>query len=320
MHAIKNMTQKNYGKISRVIPKDLVRKIRARTLETLAEIRADYFPGMDDETFYGEYRQSLPSKLSRAVAYRAITRELTDELVPYLRLAASAWWGAAEYTLFPVFYVRVSSPSNAGSHLLDSQPHYDRTFNAHAYTFWIPLEDVDRESGGICLFPDPELENIFIDHDEAKNRYDYEGYKKNHAAIDPLIQGRFEFYDLEPGDVVTFDSNVLHGATRPISRRRLSLDVRLIQIEEQDDNNSILRLLSLFQEYHDASNALNLYELGDGIGAKRILVKKGIQERLPNSMMDALNVFSSQSGFSSRKLLEASPWHAEYSWFNKQNS
>jgi hypothetical protein len=68
-----------------------------------------------------------------------------------------------EYLVHPIFYTRISRPGIFQSNqrrmaLLDTQPHFDRSFNVEAFSFWLAMDDADNTTGGLCFFSEsPKL-------------------------------------------------------------------------------------------------------------------------------------------------------------------
>ena len=305
-----------YGDIRNVVPSTIIADLQERTLRTIDELHETYFPQMTNREVMERYMHSKPSRFSRAVAYRVFTQETINALVPHLTDAALGFWGDKKFTFYPVFYVRYSLADAGGTHLLDSQPHYDRSFDCYAYSFWVPLVDSNVETGGICLFPDEDLVHEFV-QENGNNRFDFMGYMKNADTLDPMIRDKAVTFALSAGDVVTFDSDLLHGATRPTTKPRFSFDVRLLSLDDQKPNCCAPDLIKLFNQHVDCSNAMNLLTLGDPIGAQAIIDTLDINA-MPEAMQKTLHdVRASQDLPPSEDLFEGSPWRTEYTWFQK---
>jgi hypothetical protein len=304
-----------YSALKNVLPNALINELHDKAMQTTETLRLTYFPEMSMRETLEKYKHSTPSRFSRAVAYRMMDSETIRTLKPLIEVAASSFWGQKEYLFYPVYYVRLSPGRSSGSHLLDSQPHYDKSFGCHAYSFWIPLQVSNRETGGICLYPDTDVAAEYVRRNE-NNRNDFNSYRENSAELDPVLQDNATTYDLEPGDVVTFDSDMLHGATRPGTKDRISFDIRLLSLSEQPKEACSPDLITLFNEHIDVSNALNLMALGDKMGARDILAKMD-QDDLPQDIRDILQTFSSRTDLPSPdNLFEISPWQSEYAWYH----
>jgi hypothetical protein len=305
-----------YGEIKNVIPKDVIFQLRTRTLDIIEALRIAYFPDLDTDEVMARYMHSKPSRFSRAVAYRLFDKTTIDTLLPHLKNAARSFWGEKTFTFYPVFYVRYSPASLGGNHFLDSQPHYDRSFQCFAYSFWIPLEQSNESTGGICLFTDEDLVSAFV-QDSGKNSYDFLSYKDNSEKLDPLLRDKSITFTLDEGDVVTFDSDLLHGATRPISKARFSFDVRLICLDDQEPGSCAPDLINTFNAHVDVSNAMNLMSLGDPLGANAVVSNLDF-DTLPQVMKKTLSDLKATSDLPSpNDLFDASPWYTEYAWFKR---
>jgi hypothetical protein len=79
------------------------------------------------------------------------------------------------------------------------------------------------------------------------------------------------------GDILTFDSNLLHGATKPKTRRRMSFDFRLAPAASvAAAPPSVRRIFDAVNQNLSLSNARNLARLGDKPGAERIFRRLGL--------------------------------------------
>jgi len=303
-----------FSAIRNVIPQATINNLHDRTLAIVEDLRTTYFPDLSDQDVLENYMHSKPSRFSRAVALRLMDSQTIAVIQPDLTSAANGFWGEKDYVFYPVFYVRLSPCHTPGTHLLDSQPHYDKSFGCYAYSFWMPLQTSNEETGGICLYPDEDVAREYVRRNE-NNRNDFLSYRDNSADLDQPLRGNAKVFSLEPGDVVTFDSDMLHGATRPGTRNRISFDVRLLSLAEQPEDSCPSRLINLFNSHIDLSNALNLMSLGDPDGAAMALQKVD-EAALPDQMASVLTAFRARTNFPNPKdLFDASPWQSEYAWF-----
>jgi len=256
-----------------------VTALRDRALSTLTQIKNDYFPTLDDDEFHRRHlgHTSLTMKIA---AYRFFDDEIFATLRAAVETQAMAIYGATDLKLHPIFYLRMSFPGiwrteaerNA---FLDSVPHYDRSYGVHAFSFWLTLEDADEASGGLASFTLPDIETHFAT--DGRNRYNQTGYQEMAVAIDPLLRRGTRTWPARAGDILTFDSTLLHGATKPVTRRRISLDFRLAPSQAiAAAAPEHQRIFDAFGENVALSNARNLAMLGDTVGAERIFNALGI--------------------------------------------
>ncbi len=240
------------AKLEHVLPPTVVFDMRERAVRILDELRDEYFPGRDIAEVYG---QSVPTRLSRIAAYRFLDKLTRDDLMEFLVPAACEFWGPGEYQFYPAFYLRLTPAASAPFY--SSQPHYDRTFNASAYSFWIPLVEINEETGGLCLYED--WVGHYIEQELKQGRCNtYDDYLEHHETIDAMTQDSIVTEAMSPGDVFTFDSDVLHGAT---AGQRLSLDVRLF-LASDNEGNKVCDLVDALEANHDAMRRVNLERLG----------------------------------------------------------
>ena len=74
-----------------------------------------------------------------------------------------------------------------------------------------------------------EITKYFLTPWEKPNRHNYDGYLDNIEKLDDMLRQGVNVPYADIGDVLSFDWQVLHGATRPLKKRRLSFDFRLVQ-------------------------------------------------------------------------------------------
>lgn len=248
--------------------------LRSRAEAMVLNIKDDYFSSLTEDVFRREHLGNT-SLVMKIAAYRFANEATMSLLRARLKPIAEELYSETELMLHPIFYLRIGYPGNDYSDLyrdafLDSQPHYDRAFGVDAYSFWIALGDIDDESGGLAEFSSPETDAHFALND-GRNRYNYDLYLDNASKIDEILRSSCRAPCAKAGDVLTFDSSVLHGATKPKSKKRISFDFRLASRKAIEATSDEVR--AMFDAYNhsiDLCNAYNLKFVGDDLGAKRI--------------------------------------------------
>ena len=302
-----------------VVDSAIIDRLVKRADEVIRGIHADYFADKSYKEFLSGHfhKESVMAKVaSIRFASGGVLGELKDAVVPVAREV----YKDEEYTFHPIFYLRLSAPDFFQSErqdvaLLDSQPHYDRPFGLKAYTFWLALEEANYETGCLCSFTKKEIHEHFECPWEEKNRYNYDRYLEVAAEIDPMLSEGIYSPGAKPGDLLSFDWTVLHGATRPQTRRRLSFDFRLVPRSHLATSpTGSVRVIDAMEESVDICNVNNLILIGDFIGASRILNDLGnsSKTRELNNIADAFlhrvpdaSMLAPGANFS---------WRQEYEW------
>jgi Phytanoyl-CoA dioxygenase (PhyH) len=267
------------SKIASALDPNTVKCLRSRADAVVQQIRDDYFPTLPDDTFRRDHLAHT-SLVMKIAAYRFLDNEIAATLRTAVEDRAREIYGAGKLVYHPVFYLRMSFPGIYHSRLdrtafMDSQPHYDRAYGVHAFSFWLALNEIDEESGGLATFVDPGVERLF--EVAGRNRYSATTYLQAAALIDPHLRNATKTWSAAAGDVLTFDSTVLHGATKPKTRRRISFDFRLAPVETVAAAASEhQRIFAAVNANLTLSNARNLAMLGDIVGARRIFDGLGI--------------------------------------------
>ena len=164
------------------------KNIQFKFLKYLNVLRNDYLK-IDDKSFYNDF-VFHESVLMKCLAYRfadeTLWLTLKKKLLPYLeRVLHKKNLNIDDFFIHPLFYCRLSDPkykneNSNTSHFLDSQPHYDRSFNLEAFTFWLALEEINKETGGLCFFEiDENIKNITEWTKEHPDYSDYHSQKNN---------------------------------------------------------------------------------------------------------------------------------------------
>lgn len=311
-------TQTGLVELRDVLDRGYAAVLSDRAMSTLQELHADYFTAIPFAEFCSGYLGHT-SIAAKVLAYRFFTSDiffkLRDVLTPHVREI----YGVGDGLLLqPYFYVRYSLPDMAQTELhrralLDSQPHYDRTLGIHAMSFWLALVDIDNSSGGLCSFAGTKAAELFPY--DGRNRFNYDGYLEAAAELDPLIESSIVQPAIPAGSMFTFDSNLLHAATKPKTRWRISADFRLVprkQIEQCEPQ--VRRIVEVFNASPSLCNAGNLMLLGDFCGAARQLDGLGLHDRgdVSGVLSEVLAHKQPEAAVLERGGKMA--WQAEYGW------
>ena len=152
-----------------------------------------------------------------------------------------------------------------------TEPHYDKSNNYDFLSIWIPLKKSNIKTGSLCHF---QKENLKINFPiEGKNLLSISKYISEHKKIDPLIRESIVPVYCEEGAYLYWSPKVLHGATKPVSEPRISINYQVFDIK-----NSISSLKTseeyavlIFSRYPIIFCFCMLIGYGDYKGAKRII-------------------------------------------------
>lgn len=303
----------------RLVDDETASMLECRLDTIIHALQHDYFPLMSNDEFFRQcvFHESLVMKQA---AFRFLSTDIADLLLSRVAaiLESISERSSSDRLFFhPVFYTRLSVPNEfKGSSeiaFFDSQPHYDRSFNVYARSCWLALKDVCYQTGGICFFNESsEVSSDFYVSWGEKNRYNYDLYVANHRRLDAFLVPQVIHPTLKAGEAYFFDSNVLHAATKPITKSRMSFDFRVYDDSVLHDCD--LRTKMLFNVVaHDLeiSNAMNLLTFGDLNGA--LFIYPDLEDFLGISGRDALDLFSR---YSSTVPGQKVSWRDEYSFLD----
>jgi hypothetical protein len=118
-----------------------------------------------------------------------------------------------------------------GSQVSGVPPHADDDYNQHLSQFlvtWIPLVPVDAQCGGVRMFDAPTPGKHDSASEGTRDRVGTSGSVRTwHPARDTRDLVSVDVVPMHPGDVLVFDSWVVHGSMPNNSERcRFSLDMR----------------------------------------------------------------------------------------------
>lgn len=185
-----------------------------------------------------------------------------------------------DYIFCPLFTLRLYHPNMYVSEahekaFLQTEPHYDNGFGNYGISVWLPLQSIDHETGGICEFTTEEIQREFPK--SGKNRFNFDSYLEHFESIDPILRKGTHQSTSAIGNVF-IHFNALHGSTKPKGRSRLSFNFRLVpETEMYNKVKNIQDLYRLMNKSHTLFSALNLANLGDRLGAERLVEDNGFE-------------------------------------------
>ncbi len=312
-------TLNSVTQIDQLLSPTLTDLLRERTKSNLKGLYEDYFSAKPFEQFCREHLGHI-SIAAKILAYRYFDTDMFRQLYQILVPHAQRIYGEEKFLLHPIFYLRYTFPELAQTDqqknaFMDSQPHFDRSYGLKAFSFWVALVDINQSTGGLCYFNDPKVLAFFSGGD--KNRYSMDGYFENAEQIDPLLKTTVIQPHIAKGSALTFDSDVLHGATKPQTQWRYSFDIRLVPKSEVDHSDArVQRIVNTFHENPTLCNANNLLFLGDYLGAARHFqsLAKISKDPLVHHLSETLLKKSPDPQI--LKIAAKMQWRDEYCWIN----
>ena len=221
------------------------------------------------------------------------------------------------YVLCPLYTLRCYYPSVYVSErhekaLLQTEPHFDNGFGNEGVSIWVPFNDIDDETGGLCEFTnDEEIAKEFPK--SPRNRYTFDAYLDRSEEIDPILRkGVHQPHVRSGGALLHWD--LIHGATKPQTKPRLSFNFRIVPESQLSDKpENIKRLHRLYSSSFDTCAALHLHHIGDTVGAARLL-----QRRTPTGDPDidrkTLELSKRQIIVTPKLDKRTVHWRDEFSW------
>ena len=256
--------------------------------KVINEFLSDYLPEVKYEEFICNYtnHESITMKI---IAYRFYLELININFFDIVisKLVNLNIFKKNEIKKHPVFYLRISSPDKSINSLLESQPHYDRSYNLFAYSYWLALKNINQSTGGLCFFnQSSEIKTMFEVPWGEPNRFNFDKYYQSHNIIDPIIRNSIIHPNLRAGKAYMFDSNVLHGATKPLSDIRISFDFRFLTKNEiLKANKRVQKIINFFNDDPCSIILKNLLLFGD----EKILLKYNNSLKIKNDIKPLIN-------------------------------
>ncbi|MBI3252527.1 MAG: phytanoyl-CoA dioxygenase family protein [Candidatus Omnitrophica bacterium] len=307
-----------------VFPQSFVEELRHAADKTSEDVYKDYFSNRTREEFNGIHQKE--SVVSRIVTFRfastAILLRIKDYLAPQLR----DFHGSREdFMLCPLFYLRFCQPGVFLSKehekaFLYTEPHYDTAYGVFGFSIWVPLEEINESTGGLCGFSTHVSDVVPAPLKGEKNRYNLNEYLSKAHEVDPLLKSEIVQYALKQGDALVFDPQTVHGATKPRSRRRLSFNFRFVPASQvRNASPTAKRLFDAIEKSLNLCNGINLAWLGDRLGASRVFSGLSPQEKDPRLMDIAAHFLSRSAAPGQADARWNLHWKQEYQWLAGEN-
>lgn len=211
----------------KVLPLDALMLVKHRYMEALQRMGV-VAPGAEEPIWNGESLENFPTKVPELYQSK-VWRELVAN--PDVTSFFSTVLGETA-AFVPILYYRVSPPTN-----LASTPHQDGFYN-EGLDFricWIPLMDIDEETGGLAIAPGLHTGDYLHDPNDAPR------FRIPAEAIPAWRRS-----DYEVGDALIFHFKTPHmGLPNASDRFRLSIDVRFLA---ESDPQPVLGILSEVDE------------------------------------------------------------------------
>ena len=229
-------------------------------------VELNYYQLIRDYSYSFDKKKLLNSFLkqrlfSRLLAFRSFQSKVIKPILNKIKKKIGK-----NFYLAPLFYIRYCYPyeyfnSNHKKALLYTEPHYDKyTFNNKGMSFWIPLKHTNAESGTLCyLKKNWILEELFPIN--LKNRFNIKNYLEIYNEIDPFLKKQIRNVYCKKGDILYFDQNVLHGASGPITKIRLSVNFQVTFSKKFKNNQDFF----VTNYYLEEKNLINSLIFGDRI-------------------------------------------------------
>ena len=220
--------------------------------------------------------------IARSLSYRVFDNKLKNFLEKKINICLNKKITKDKFILNPVVYYRSCKPEGISTikykrSKLYTEPHYDKSIdNNKFFSIWIPLKKTNFETGTLCYFDIPDILRKKEFPISDKNKFSFYNYFKNPEPVDKLLSNYVNTVYLDAGDIIFFNGNCLHGATKPISRERLSINFKVFNSKILKSKNKFEKNKFLLSNHSiDICNFINLLSIRDYIGAKRVYKKIG---------------------------------------------
>lgn len=279
-----NLYSNKYKVIPNFLSAHEIKNFSDSLYNEIYSLHKDYYSHISFHNFFNKMFVTQ-NRLMRALCYRFLDKNKLGKLKNKI---------SEDVYINPLFYVFVINKKFFSSKLekkavMDTQYHYDFPYSLYANTYWIPLQDVNQETGTLCFPKTKKLISKFIPYKNYKNRYNLDRYYKNASKLDPLIKKDSDKLFLKAGSAVLWGSDVCHGALRAKKpgTTRVSFNFRTISKKVLYLSNiKTIKFVEDFNNDIDTFNFLNLMYIGDYKYCEREMKKNKKLLKFKNSLKE----------------------------------
>lgn len=292
---------------------NLIKKLKEVIFYNYEELVKDYSKKFNKKDIKKSFiKQRI---FARLLSYRSINPNLINPIVDELSKRFKK-----KLYLAPFFYIRFCNPgeyynSAHKKSLLYTEPHYDKyTFNNKGLSFWIPLHSTSKSTGTLCYIKkNKDISKKFPVN--GKNLYNIENYLKNFKNVDKILKGKVKNVYCNFGEILCFDQNVLHGASGPINKPRISVNFQITFSKKYKKNKGFY----FANNFLEQKNILNSLSLGDSIFLKNNSqkIKKLFDKKVPKYLKNKYkSLLRKKFNLYKNDLLHDVHYLKEDSWIN----
>ena len=272
-----NFKKKKLNKIENFFSNSFVEEINKKIKVELKFLKKEY-PKINIEKSLT--KQTL---FSRALSYRVFDDKFKNFIEKKINVFLSNLLDQEfkrEFILNPMIYIRFCRPNeslikNYNQAKYYTEPHYDKSFeNINFFSLWMPLANTNINTGSLCYFKiPPRVRNSFFPV-EGKNKYSMHNYFRHPGKPDKILSNYCMPVFTNKGDLLFFSKDCLHGATKPINEKRMSVNFQLFDSKVLSAKNKFQKnKFNLCKHSLEICNLINLLLIGENFGAKKILKK-----------------------------------------------
>ncbi len=148
---------------------------------------------------------------------------------------------------------------------------------------------------------------------KGKNLYNIKNYLKDFKNVDKILKGKVRNIYCNFGEILCFDQNVLHGASGPKTKPRISLNFQITFSKKYKDNKDFYYANNFLEQ----KNMLNSLSFGDNIFLKKDneKLKKLFNHKVPKYLKDRYELLLKKKiNLNKKDLLHDVHYSKEDSW------
>ena len=258
-----------------------IKAAKELVLNELNDLQKDYFPELTIKQFMSS--QIYPdSRMLLLLQYRCLYKGIV-EIIVGIKLFNFVKKFSPNIEFFHISFLRVHHVNQTSfggetyDNFLAGALHYDNYTEvkngSDTLTTWIPFQDINHETGSLATTSDPFLIKNTANGDGrtglSPKDFHNEQFVRNNKEYIETLKIQCKTYNLNVGQCILFDKTVLHGSTYPVSKDRISFDLRWKKTDQANSFNDLMR-----KKHHFKKDALeNLFRTKD-----RIFITRNLNE------------------------------------------